>query len=50
MECGLYTQRAWHPRSRYDCNYKVRCVKTLQSRDIRNHPEGKHRLTKNPNR
>jgi hypothetical protein len=31
MGCGLYTQRAWHPRSRYDCNYKVRCVKTLQS-------------------
>lgn len=27
----IYTQRAWHERSRYDCNYKVRCVKPLQS-------------------
>jgi hypothetical protein len=27
----IYTQRGWDERSRYDCNYKVRCVKTLQS-------------------
>ena len=27
----IYTQRVWHPRSRYDCNYKVRCVETLKS-------------------
>jgi len=44
----IYTQRAWHPRSRGTIAIISSGVSNAAVRDIRNHPEGKHRLAKKP--